>query len=106
MVDDIVAQVVAHRIGVPGGGVEQALDAFRPELADRLGELPAVLALDAVEQTDKIALRALAHLGAGEATCYPLMQRVQDLGPSRDGVRFRTCLLSDHAALLSFGRAA
>ena len=72
VLDDVVAQIVPHRVGIPGGSVQQALDTFRAALADRLGELPAVLALDAIEQPGEIASGALAHLSTREATGDPL----------------------------------
>jgi hypothetical protein len=106
MVDDIIAQIIAHRVSVPDGSIQQALHALCPQLAARLGQLPAVLALDAVQQADQVAPGTIAHLQTGEATSDPLMQRVQGLGPSRDGVRFSKCLPRDHAALLSFWREA
>jgi hypothetical protein len=45
MVDHVVPQVIADAVGVPGGGAQQALHPARPELADRFGELPTILAL-------------------------------------------------------------
>ena len=52
MVDDVAAQIVPYSIGVPGSGVQEALDTFCSDLTDRLGQLPAVLALDPIEQFD------------------------------------------------------
>lgn len=103
VVDDVAAQIIADGVGIPGGGVQEALDTLRSQLADRLRELPAVLALDAAEQADEIAPGALAYFRPGEATRDPPMQRLQGLRPSRDGARFNTGLLRDHAALLSCG---
>lgn len=45
----IVAQIVAHPVGIPARDAQQALHTLRIGIADRLGELPAILALDAVE---------------------------------------------------------
>ncbi len=39
-------EIIAHRLDIPVGGIEQALHALRPRLAEMFGELPAVLALD------------------------------------------------------------
>ncbi len=50
VVDHIIAQIVAHPVSVPGRSVQEALHTLCAELPDRLGELPAVLALDPIEQ--------------------------------------------------------
>jgi hypothetical protein len=64
---DVVAQIVAYSVGVPRRSVQEALDTLRAALADRLGQLPAVLAFDAIEQTGEITSGALAHFGPCEA---------------------------------------
>src|SRR5436309_1099285 len=51
MVDDVLAQIVAHRVSVPGGSVQEALDTLRAVLAGRLSKLPTVLTFDTIEQT-------------------------------------------------------
>src|SRR5215217_6220441 len=48
--DDVIAEVVADGVGVPGGLAQQAPHAARTAFAHRFGELPAVRALDPVEQ--------------------------------------------------------
>jgi hypothetical protein len=55
MLHDVLPQVVANLVRVSPGGVQQPLHALRIPLADGLGELPAVLALDPAEQTDEVA---------------------------------------------------
>ena len=42
---DVVLQVVSYGLRVPLGRIQQALDTVGHGLAERLGELPAVLAL-------------------------------------------------------------
>ena len=54
-------------IGVPLGRVQQALHSLRVPLADGLGHLPAVLALDPPEQPDEVAFDSFPGLRAGEA---------------------------------------
>ena len=38
MVDDVVPEVIADALGVPGGGVQETLHPVRPGLTDRLRE--------------------------------------------------------------------
>jgi hypothetical protein len=82
VVDDVLPEVVADTVGVPGGSAQQALHAPRPGLPDRLGELPAVLALHPLEQPCQIAPGPFACFGASEAVsdpCVHLRQRVRAL---------------------------
>jgi hypothetical protein len=67
VVDHVRPQVVPHRVGIPGGGTEQALDPAWSRLPDRLGQLPAVLALHPLEQADQIASGTITHLRSREA---------------------------------------
>src|SRR5215217_5505267 len=39
--DHVLPQIITHPVGVPDGGVQEALHALRPGLADRFGQLPA-----------------------------------------------------------------
>jgi hypothetical protein len=55
------------------------LHTLRADRTGRLGELPAVFALDAVKQSGPVAPGALAYFRPGEATRDPLMHRVQCL---------------------------
>ncbi len=93
---DVVTQIVAHPVGVPGGSVQQALDTFGAELTDRLSQLPAVLAFDAIKQAREIPPGALTHLGTREAMGDAPMQRIQCFRPPRDDTRFTTYLFRDH----------
>src|SRR6476619_3769247 len=100
MLDDVVAQIVLHRVGIPGSGVQEALHALHPALANRLGKLPAVLALDAVEQTDEVAPSTLAHLDSRETMGDALKERIQCLRPPRDDISFCACVCGYHSSLL------
>jgi hypothetical protein len=62
MLDDVFAQIVADGVGVPAGGVEEALRPLWTQLAHLLGELPAVLALHAPEKAGKVAAGSFPHL--------------------------------------------
>jgi hypothetical protein len=62
VLDHVFAQVVADLIRVPPGAVQQPLYPLRIVLADGLGQLPAVLALDLAEQPEEVALRSLPGL--------------------------------------------
>jgi hypothetical protein len=72
--DDVVPEVVADAIGVPGGGTQQALHPPGSGLADRLRELPPVLALDAFQQARQVTLGPCAGFGAGKAAADPRVQ--------------------------------
>jgi hypothetical protein len=85
MLDHIPSEVVANLVGVPLGGVQQALDALWVPLADSLGHLPTVLALDVAEKPYEVALDTLPSLRASEAVAYPPMKFSQRLRPSADG---------------------
>jgi hypothetical protein len=68
MLHDILPEVVAHRIGVPLGRVQQTLNPLRVPLSDRLGQLPAVLAFHPPEQAEQVALHSFSCFRTGEAT--------------------------------------
>ena len=74
VLDDVVPEVVADAVGVPGGGAQQALHPPGPGLADRLRELPAVLALDPLQQAGQVAPGPFPRFGAGEAAADPRVQ--------------------------------
>src|SRR4051794_15389364 len=75
--DRVLAAQVAGRLLVPEHVAEHPLRAPGPGVADRLRELPAVLALDRPEQPLQVAPRLLARLGAHEQPAEPGQQRVQ-----------------------------
>jgi hypothetical protein len=49
VLDHIAAQLVADRVGVPAGLVQQPLHPVGRELTSVLGQVPAVLAVDLAE---------------------------------------------------------
>jgi hypothetical protein len=72
------------------------LHALRISLANGLGELPAVLALDPAEQTDEVGAGALPGLRAAEAVAYPPMHFSKRPRPFADGRRPDDPVLRDH----------
>ena len=85
VLDDVLSKIVADLIGVPLGGVQEALDALGIPLPDGLGKPPAVLALDLTEQAEEIPTHTLPGLRTGEAVAYSLVQRAQRLRPPANG---------------------
>ncbi len=77
MLYHIGAQVVAHRVGVPVGRIQQPLHPLRPRLAQVFSQLPAVLTLDRAEQPFQIPARPPSHLWPPKAGGNPPMQRRQ-----------------------------
>jgi hypothetical protein len=104
VLNNVVAQIVPYPIDIPRRSIQEALHTLCAELTDRLGELPAVLALDAIKQTGEILSGAFAYLDPRETTGDPPIQRIQSIGPSRDGIRSAAYLFCDHASLLSYVR--
>jgi hypothetical protein len=49
VLDHVRPQVVADRLGIPVGAPQQMLQGVGRPIPDRLGQLPAVLALDRAE---------------------------------------------------------
>ncbi len=81
----IVPQIVADPAGIPASDSQQALHTLRIGIADRLGELPATLAFDAVEQAVSIAPQPLAHFRADKAVSDALIEIGEHVGPLLDG---------------------
>ena len=67
MLHDVLPKVVAHRIGVPLGRVQQTLNPLRVRFSDGLGQLPAVLAFHPPEQAEQVALHSLSGFRTGKA---------------------------------------
>jgi hypothetical protein len=73
---DIVAQIVAHTIGVPTGPVEQVLHTVRIPVPGVLGDAPAVLARQISQQPEHKPPRPTAGLDPGEPARHPTEQPV------------------------------
>lgn len=79
VLDDVVTQVVTHPVGVPSGGIEQALRALWARFADRFGELPAILPFHPVEQTNEVPSGPFTHFHPPEPMGDASHQVVQGL---------------------------
>jgi hypothetical protein len=77
VLDDVGAQVVADRVGVPAHAREEVLHAVRRRVAGGLGQLPAVLALQGRQQPAQVGQGPPPRLGPGEARRDPRRQGVQ-----------------------------
>ena len=69
--DDVGAQVVAHRLGVPGVPIEHPLDGPRMGVAHVLRQLPAVLALHLRHQAAQVVRRVPIRLRSVEVAPQP-----------------------------------
>jgi hypothetical protein len=69
-VGDVVAQVIAHPVGVPYRPVEQVLHAVRIAVPGMIGDAPAVLT------PEQEPTRPAAGLDLGEPACHLLEQPV------------------------------
>jgi hypothetical protein len=74
VLDQVRAQIVPHRVGIPCSAVEQALHALRTCLAELLGQLPAILALDPLQQPGQIPFRPLPLFRTPKATAHPRVE--------------------------------
>src|SRR5262249_11570002 len=74
-------QVVAHRIGVPRRGIQEALNPLWPALADLLRHLPAVLPLHRLQERPEVPPGPPPRLGPGECRGNPPVRRPQPLPP-------------------------
>ena len=78
------SQVIADLVGIPVGATQEVLDGVGTVVADLLGELPGVLALDRTEQADKIGPDSTSGFAASESRGDPLGDRVELLAPGVD----------------------
>lgn len=85
MREHIVAQIVADPVAIPASDAQQALHTLRIGIAERLGELPAILAFDPVEQAEQIAPQPLAHFRAGKAVSDTFREIGENVEPLLDG---------------------
>src|SRR5215203_2073679 len=81
MLDHIGPQIIAERIGIPVNAREELLHAVWRVVAGRLGEMPAVLALQGGQQALKIRQGASARLRTPEPRGNPPGNRLQLLSP-------------------------
>jgi hypothetical protein len=84
MLDDIAAQRIAHRLGVPQRPAQQMLKGIRRGIPAHLGQLPAVLALGRTQQAAQIGHGPLPRLSALEIGGQAALNIVQVRGPSWD----------------------
>jgi hypothetical protein len=73
VLDHIAAQLVADRISVPAGLVQQPLHPIGRELTSVLSQLPAVLAVDLAEQTLQVGQCPATRLRPSKPTSDPCM---------------------------------
>jgi hypothetical protein len=66
MLDDVAAQCIVDRLGVPQRPAPQMLNSIGRRVAAHLSQLPAVIALGRTQQPTQICPRPLARLGALE----------------------------------------
>ena len=74
-VDDVVAQIVAHRVGVPAGPCQQMLQPVRGGRAAVLGDGPAILAVQARDHPGHQLAGMPQGLVAGETRRDPIDHR-------------------------------
>lgn len=75
--EDVVAQVVAHQVGVPVVQGEQPLEPIGRLVADVLGDLPAVAPLDRAEQIPYVITSVSPWLHPTEPSRDPREQVVE-----------------------------
>jgi hypothetical protein len=81
VLNDIIAQVIAHPVGVPPRAVEQPLHPIRGLLTRLFGQPPAVLALGLAQQPSQVGQRATARLHSPEPLTDALVQLDQPVRP-------------------------
>jgi hypothetical protein len=84
LVENVPPEIVAHLVGVPRGGAEQALHPARPGFAHRLRQLPPVRAVHPVEQPRPGAPGAFARFQTRKAATDPRVQLRQRIRAPRD----------------------
>jgi hypothetical protein len=92
------AQLVADRVSVPAGLVQQPLHPIRRALTSVLGQVPAVLAVDLAEQALQVGQGAAARLGPTKPPSDPGMQSIQLPSPPLDLSRIGVWHLSHPAS--------
>jgi len=82
--DHVGLQVVAHRVRIPDGAVEELLEAIGGRRAHQLGEVPTVLARHRAEQAAQVGRRVPPRLRPRFARADLRHHRREVLGPRRD----------------------
>src|SRR5579859_1658914 len=82
VLNHIRPEVIAHRIRVPVCGIEQPLHPLRTGLAQVFGELPAVLALNPIQQSCQVALGSISCFRSPEPASNPRMEVIQSCTPA------------------------
>jgi hypothetical protein len=98
VLDHIAAQLVADRISVPAGLVQQPLHPIGRELTSVLSQVPAVLAVDLAEQPLQVGQGPATRLRPSKPTSDPCMQRAQLSTPYLDLDRIDVWHLSHPAS--------
>jgi hypothetical protein len=73
MLDDLGAQIVSYSLHVPHCSRKESLHSLGAGLANRLGQLPAILALHPAEQASQHAPYACSYLRPPKAMGNPLV---------------------------------
>ncbi|GAA1544426.1 hypothetical protein GCM10009730_61960 [Streptomyces albidochromogenes] len=94
LIGDVCLQVVADVVGVPGGSVQQPLQAVGGAVACMFGQLPAVFAADRAEQGADVVAHAASQVGEAEAVADTQEEVVEFTVPGR------VCKVVDHAGRL------
>lgn len=82
---DVCLQVVADAVGVPGGSVQQPLQAVESAVACVFGQLPAVFAADWAEQGADVVTHTASQVGTPETVADAQEEVVEFTVPGRVG---------------------
>jgi len=66
LLQHVPTQVVTHQIGIPDGTGKQALHAIRAGFSGVFGQLPAIFALDATEESLQVEQSTTTRFWPGE----------------------------------------
>jgi hypothetical protein len=78
---NMASSIVAHPVGIPVRNMQETLHTLRIGIADRLSELPAMLALDPTEQTEHVAPQPLTYFRARKAAGDAFVEIGEDVWP-------------------------
>ena len=85
-VQHVAAQVIAHRVGVPGVEVQQPLHAVRAQVTGLLGDRPGVLALRPRQQPQQVQPGSAAGLNLREPARDQAEHVIEPGLPPREGI--------------------